>query len=50
MNLPRIESRPAQPYMGIRLRAVGEAEFRSAVDAGFPELFGWLGSPRPARR
>ena len=40
---PLLESREAQPYMGIRLRANGEAEFRSAVDAGFPELFGWLG-------
>ena len=40
---PLLESRPAQPYMGIRLRANGEAEFRAAADAGFPELFGWLG-------
>jgi effector-binding domain-containing protein len=43
MNAPLLESREAQPYMGIRLRAKGEAEFRDAVDAGFPELFGWLG-------
>jgi effector-binding domain-containing protein len=39
---PLLESREAQPYMGIRLRAQGEAEFREAADTGFPELFGWL--------
>jgi effector-binding domain-containing protein len=40
---PLLESRQAQGYVGIRLRANGEAEFRSAVDAAFPELFAWLG-------
>ena len=40
---PLLESRERQPYMGIRLRANGEAEFRHAADTGFPELFGWLG-------
>jgi effector-binding domain-containing protein len=40
---PLLESRGTQPYLGIRMQASGEAGFRSAVDAGFPELFGWLG-------
>jgi effector-binding domain-containing protein len=40
---PLLESRESQPYVGIRGQAHGEAEFRAAVDAGFPELFGWLG-------
>jgi effector-binding domain-containing protein len=39
---PLLESREAQKYVGIRLRANGEAEFRTGVDSGFPELFGWL--------
>jgi effector-binding domain-containing protein len=42
-NQPRIEERPASPYIGIHARVAGEAEFRRAVDRGFPELFGWLG-------
>ena len=40
---PRVEERAASPYVGIRDRVTGEAEFRRAVDRGFPELFGWLG-------
>ena len=39
---PLLEERAAQPYLGIAARVTGEAEFRSAVDRGFPELFGWL--------
>ena len=41
-NAPLLESRHAQPYLGIHLRANGEADFRQAADTGFPELFGWL--------
>jgi effector-binding domain-containing protein len=41
-NAPMLESRHAQPYLGIHLRADGEADFRKAADTGFPELFGWL--------
>lgn len=41
-NAPLLESRRAQPYLGIHLRANGEAEFRKAADSAFPELFGWL--------
>jgi effector-binding domain-containing protein len=40
---PKIERRPEQPYAGITGEAANEAEFRSFVDAAFPELFGWLG-------
>jgi effector-binding domain-containing protein len=39
---PQLESRAAQPYLGIRARVNSEAEFREAVDRGFPELFAWL--------
>jgi effector-binding domain-containing protein len=39
---PRIEDRAEQPYLGIAARVASEAEFRSAVDGGFPELFGSL--------
>jgi len=39
---PRVEERPATPYFGIPSRVTGEAEFRRAVDDGFPELFAWL--------
>jgi effector-binding domain-containing protein len=39
---PLIQRRPAQPYVGIRGDVSTEAEFRSAVDRGFPALFGWL--------
>jgi effector-binding domain-containing protein len=42
-NEPRVEERPAAPYLGIHARVSGEAEFRRAVDRGFPNLFGWLG-------
>jgi effector-binding domain-containing protein len=39
---PQIEHRGPQPYLGIRAQVRGEAEFRQAVDRGFPELFAWL--------
>ena len=39
---PRVERRPAQPYLGIRARVTDETELRGAVDRGFPELFAWL--------
>jgi len=39
---PRLEEHPASPYIGTRARVADEAEFRRAVDRGFPELFGWL--------
>jgi effector-binding domain-containing protein len=39
---PQIERRAAQPYLSIRAQVTGEAEFRRAVDRGFPELFAWL--------
>jgi effector-binding domain-containing protein len=45
---PLLESRESQPYVGIRMQAGGEAAFRAAVDAGFPELFGWLARTRVA--
>lgn len=38
----RVEDRVEQPYVGIAGRVASEAEFRDAVDRGFPELFGWL--------
>lgn len=41
---PRVEERGAQAYVGIRARVGSEAEFRAAVDRGFPELFGWVES------
>jgi effector-binding domain-containing protein len=39
---PRVEERAAMPYIGIHARVSGEAEFRRAIDRGFPELFAWL--------
>jgi effector-binding domain-containing protein len=39
---PLIQRRAAQPYVGIRGDVSTEAEFRRAVDGGFPQLFGWL--------
>jgi DNA gyrase inhibitor GyrI len=39
---PLIQRRAAQPYAGIGGDVSTEAEFRRAVDRGFPELFGWL--------
>jgi effector-binding domain-containing protein len=39
---PQITQRPPQPYAGIPL-TVTMTTFASAIDAGFPELFGWLG-------
>jgi effector-binding domain-containing protein len=39
---PLLEERAAQPYLGIAAHVTSEAEFRSAADRGFPELFGWL--------
>jgi effector-binding domain-containing protein len=39
---PFIQRRAAEPYVGIRANVSTEAEFRSAVDRSFPELFGWL--------
>jgi effector-binding domain-containing protein len=38
---PRIETRAAQPYAGIRV-AVTMAGFPAAADSTFPALFGWL--------
>jgi hypothetical protein len=43
---PLIQRRAAQPYVGIRADVSTEAEFRRAVDRGFPGLFGWLGDNR----
>lgn len=40
---PRIQSRAAQPYVGIPA-TVTMATLAAAVDSGFPELFGWLAS------
>ncbi len=40
---PQIQTRAAQPYVGIRA-TVTMATIGSAVDSGFPELFGWLAS------
>jgi effector-binding domain-containing protein len=39
---PQIKERPAQPYLAIRA-PVSAGGFRTVVDRGFPELFGWLG-------
>jgi effector-binding domain-containing protein len=38
---PAIEQRAALPYVGIRMQFRMD-EFAAAVDAAFPELFGWL--------
>jgi effector-binding domain-containing protein len=43
-HAPKIEERPQQAYAGITAEVTDEREFRSFVDRGFPELFGWLGS------
>lgn len=39
---PRITEREAEPYVAIRSETASEAEFRRAVDSGYPRLFGWL--------
>lgn len=41
---PHIQRRAAEPYVAIPAQVSTEAEFRKAVDRGFPELFGWLRS------
>lgn len=41
---PHIQRRAAKPYVAIPAQVSTEAEFRKAVDRGFPELFGWLRS------
>jgi effector-binding domain-containing protein len=38
---PQIQERPEQHYAGIRT-LVTMASLAEAIDAGFPELFGWL--------
>ena len=38
---PQVQQRPVQAYVGIPA-TVTMATFPAAVDAGFPELFGWL--------
>lgn len=38
---PRVEVRPAQPYVGIPARAATEAEFRAAIDRAMPAAFAW---------
>jgi effector-binding domain-containing protein len=38
---PQLESRPAQPYAGIRMRVTMD-NLGAHLDAAFPELFGWL--------
>lgn len=45
---PLIQQREPQPYAGIRGDVATEAEFRRAVDRGFPKLFGWLSENRIA--
>lgn len=39
---PRLETRPAQPYLGIVGHAADEAGFRAAADRDVPALFGRL--------
>ncbi len=39
---PQLQLRQARPYLAIAAHVPTEAEFRSAADRGFPELFGWL--------
>jgi hypothetical protein len=41
---PQIQPRAAQPYAGIPA-TVNMDTISTAVDSGFPELFGWLASP-----
>jgi RNA polymerase sigma-70 factor (ECF subfamily) len=43
---PLIQRRAAQSYAGIRGDVSTEAEFRRAVDRGFPALFAWLREKR----
>lgn len=38
---PRVERRPARPYVGIAARATDEAAFRAAMDDAVPAAFGW---------
>jgi hypothetical protein len=38
---PLLEARPAQPYVGMRVRVTSERLGR-AIDTGWPEVFGWL--------
>ncbi|HEY5166008.1 MAG TPA: GyrI-like domain-containing protein, partial [Acidimicrobiia bacterium] len=38
---PEVEQRAAQPYVGIRMPVTMEG-FGAVIDAGFPEIFGWL--------
>src|ERR1700754_2994510 len=38
---PRVEHRGSQPYVAVRRSGTIDG-FASAVDSGFPELFGWL--------
>jgi hypothetical protein len=40
---PQIQPRPAQPYAGIPATVTMDT-ISTAVDSGFPELFGWLAS------
>ncbi|MSW51141.1 MAG: hypothetical protein F2817_09695 [Actinobacteria bacterium] len=39
---PRVERRPARPYVGIPARATDEAGFRAAMDEAVPATFGWV--------
>lgn len=39
---PRVEVRPAQPYVAIAACATTEAEFRTAIDRDMPAVFGWV--------
>jgi effector-binding domain-containing protein len=41
-QVPEIQERDAQDYAGIRVTVTMDS-LGSAVDQGFPELFGWLG-------
>lgn len=40
---PQIQARAAQPYAGLPATVTMDT-ISTAVDSGFPELFGWLGS------
>jgi hypothetical protein len=40
---PLVQTRAAQPYVGISAEVTTEDELRAAVHRGFAELFGWLG-------
>lgn len=39
---PRVEVRPAQPYVGIAADAADEDGFRAAMDRNVPAAFGWV--------